>query len=123
MARTETSRGMRALLLSARIGGGLFVAMLAFVIVVNFVIPNDEPVPQGTEWLGLAMFPLGVFVAYVLAFRFRLAGGALAIACLLGWWVHVGFDPDILGVAAVVAVPGILYVTHALLSRRRPRTA
>ena len=114
-----TGRGLRSLLLSARITGGIFVAVLLFVIVVNFVHPAGEAMPTGDEWLGLALFPLGVFVAYALAFRWKFIGGVLAIVCLFGWWAYVGFTLRILPIAAFVAIPGILYVTHALLSRRR----
>lgn len=114
----RAGRELRVLLWSARITGGLFVAILAFVIVVNLIGPAGEASPKGTEWLGLAMFPFGVFVAYALAFRWGLAGGVLAIACLLGWLAYVSFTPNILPIAAIVAVPGVLYVVHGLLSRR-----
>ena len=114
----RAERSLRVLLWSARITGGLFVAILAFVIVVNFVRPTGEAMPTGNEWLGLAMFPFGVFVAYALAFRWELAGGVLAILCLFGWWAYVSFMPSILPIAAIVAIPGILYVVHDLLSRR-----
>jgi hypothetical protein len=112
-------RGPRVLLWSARITGGIFVAALAFVIAVNIVGPTRGVLPQGSEWFGLAMFPFGVFVAYALAFRWKFIGGVLAIVCLFGWWAYVGFTLRILPIAAFVAIPGILYVTHALLSRRR----
>jgi len=116
-----TGRGLRVLLWSARIAGGIFVATLAFAIVVNFVGPTREALPQGSEWFGLAMFPFGVFVAYALAFRWKLIGGVLGIACLLGWWAYVGFTLRILPIAVLVAIPGILYVVYCLLSRRRER--
>ncbi len=118
-----TRRGLRSLLLSARITGGIFVAVLVFVIVVNFVHPAGEAMPTGNEWLGLAMFPFGVFVAYALAFRWGLVGGVLAIVCLFGWWAYVSFMPGILPIAVMMAIPGILYVTHGLLSRRREQAA
>ena len=119
----RAERSLRGLLWSARITGGLFVAILAFVIVVNFVNPTGEAVPSGKEWLGLAMFPFGVFVAYALAFRWELVGGVLAILCLFGWWAYVSFMPNILPIAAIVATPGILYVVHDLLSRRSAQAA
>ena len=112
-------RGLRVLLWSARITGGIFVATLAFVIVVNFVTSTSEPPPQGSEWFGLAMFPFGVFVAYALAFRWKLAGGVLALLCSLGWWAYVGFTMGILPIAVLVGIPGILYLVHGLLLSRR----
>jgi len=113
-------RGLWVLLWIARITGGIFVATLAFVIVVNFVTSTSEP-PQGSEWFGLAMFPFGVFVAYALAFRWKLAGGVLAILCSFGWWAYVGFTMGILLIAVMVGIPGVLYVVHDLLSRRNAR--
>ncbi len=112
-------RGLKVLLWCARILGGLFVAILAFVIVANFVAPSEEPLPTGTEWFAIAMFPFGVFVAYALAFRWELAGGVLAIVCMLGWWAYAGFTAYVLLVSALVGIPGILYVVYGLLSRRR----
>jgi hypothetical protein len=76
-----TGRGLRVLLWSARITGGIGVATLAF--------------------------------------RWKLIGGVLALACLFGWWVFVGFEPKILPIALLVAIPGVLYVVYCLLSRRR----
>lgn len=116
-------RGLRVLLWIARITGGIFVATLAFTIVVNFVTSTSEPLPQGSEWFGLAMFPFGVFVAYALAFRWKLAGGVLALLCSFGWWAYVGFTLRILPIAVMVGIPGVLYVVHGLLSRRNARTA
>jgi hypothetical protein len=116
-------RRLRGLLWTARIAGGLFVAVLAFVIVVNFVTPTGDPMPEGSEWFGLAMFPFGVFVAHVLAFRWELVGGALAILCLLGWLVHVSFVPAILPIAGVLAIPAVLYVIYGLLARKRAGVA
>ncbi len=117
----QAGRGLRVLLWCARITGGIFVVTLAFVIVVNFVHPAGEPMPTGKEWLGLAMFPFGVFVAYALAFRWKLAGGVLALACSFGWWAYVGFTLRILPIAVMVGIPGVLYVVYGLLSRRNAR--
>lgn len=119
----RAGRGLRILLWSARITGGIFVATLAFVIVVNFVQPAGEPMPTGKEWFGVAMFPFGVFVAYALAFRWKLAGGVLALACSFGWWAYVGFTLRILPIAAMVGVPGVLYVVYSLLSRKGEQAA
>jgi hypothetical protein len=117
MSGSNESRGMRALRLSALITGGILVAALAFAIYANFLAPSATPAPKGSEWFGLAMFPFGVFVAYVLAFRWGTVGGAAALLLLLGWWAFVGFKLAILVVAAIVAIPGILYVVYGVLAR------
>jgi hypothetical protein len=101
----------------ARITGGLYVVALAFVVAVNFLGAEAEPAPTGREWLGLAMFPFGVLAAYALAFRWKLIGGAMALLCLLGWLVYVGFEADIIPIAAVVAIPGVLYLVYGCLAR------
>ena len=118
----RSGRGLRALLWTARITGGLYVTILVFVIIANFLAASAEPAPKGREWLGLAMFPFGVLAAYALAFRWKLIGGAMALLCLLGWLVYVGFDADIIPIAAVVAMPGVLYLVHGCLARRQVRS-
>jgi hypothetical protein len=115
----RSGKGLRALLWIARGTGGLYVAVLVFVIAANFFAASAEPVPEGREWLGLAMFPFGVLLAYALAFRWELIGGALAILCLFGWLVFVEFDADIIPIAAVVAIPGVLYLVYGCLVRGR----
>jgi hypothetical protein len=116
-------KGTRALLWVARSLGALYVALLAFTVVANFFGAGAEPAPTGREWVGLAMFPFGVLLAYALAFRWELTGGALAILCLIGWLVFVEFDADIVPIAAVVAIPGALYVVYGCLARGRARSA
>ena len=118
----RSGRGLRTLLWIARITGGLYVAVLAFVVIANFVAPSAEPAPKGREWIGLAMFPFGVLLAYVLAFRWKLIGGALAVLCLFGWLVYVGFDADVIPIAAVVAIPGVLYLVYGCLARGQVRS-
>ena len=115
----RVARSSRALLWAARITGGLIVAVLGFVVVVNVVGPTAEALPQGWEWFGLAMFPVGVLVGYALAFWRPTAGGIAALACLAVWLVYVGFATGVLFVAAIVAVPGVLYIIHAVNGRQK----
>ena len=116
-------RGARTLLWIARIVGGIYVALLVFTVVANFFGAGAEPAPSGREWVGLAMFPFGVLIAYAVAFRWELIGGALAVLCLIGWLVYVGFDADIIPIAAVVAIPGVLYLIYGCLAAGRARSA
>lgn len=109
----------RALFWTARIAGGVMAAILGFVIVVNIINPTGENAPTGMEWLGLAMFPGGVFVGYALAFMWPMTGACVALGCLLGWLVYIGFEPGVLVIAAVVGAPGVLYVIHAVKARRK----
>jgi uncharacterized membrane protein YbjE (DUF340 family) len=64
----------------------------------------------------------GIFVA-TLAFRWKLAGGVLALACSFGWWAYVGFTLRILPIAVMVGIPGVLYVVYGLLSRKGEQAA
>jgi hypothetical protein len=117
--RGDVSRSDATVLWVARVTGGLMVLVLGFVMVVNIVSPMGETPPRGWEWFGLSMFPLGVFVGYALAFWRNLAGGTTALACLLVWLVYVRFATGVLLIAAVIAVPGILYLVYAARVRRR----
>lgn len=119
----DAARAGRALLWTARISGGLMVAVLAFVMIVNIANPTGEALPSGWEWFGLAMFPLGVFIGYVLAFRWAMVGGITVLACLAAWLIYVEFASGILFIAAIVAAPAVLHVIYAANARQEGSTS
>jgi hypothetical protein len=118
-AEVRVSWTDRALLWAARITGGVMVALLGFVIVVNAVGTTRDALPRGWEWFALAMFPLGVFVGYALAFWRPMVGGITALMCLAAWLIYVRFAANLPLIAAVIAVPGVLYLVHAVKTRRK----
>ena len=69
--------------------------------------------PAGVrEWAYLALFPLGFSVAYLLGWRWPLAGGWAALASMALSLLVIGrvFDPQAYAVWAMLCAPGVLYI-------------
>lgn len=73
------------------------------------------------EWVGLLLFPLGVIVGFAVAWWKEGIGGAITIACLLGFYLVYGLALNgriNQGWAFVVfASPGLLFLLSWLRSR------
>ena len=119
--RGSLPRSARIVLLSARVIGGLLIA----VVIVTFVAEALGPgrvLPTPVEMLGLAMFPIGVCVGYVVGWKRPLAGGVVSIACLAGFvvWLLVQRDSlRALPALLVFALPAALLVFHGIAWGRR----
>ena len=90
----------------------------------------QSPGPTGQEWIGLALFPIGVCVGLALAWFREGLGGTFALACLVAFyaWNLIGSGslphspfflfigaPSVLFIAASIQTHRI---THARTSRR-----
>jgi hypothetical protein len=81
--------------------------------------------PTSTEWIGLAVFPTGIVVGLLIAFRKEFQGGAIAVLSLVGfyiWHFAVSGKLDAGPWFALIAAPGFLFVLANLLSKSRPAT-
>jgi len=107
--------------------------MLAFLAVVLVALgPDGQAAGQSVpliEWLLLSLYPLAA-LGLILAWRWELLGGTLAVACMLleivGFRLVKGGYPDLFGYAVplvLFALPGILFVICWVLSRRSPAPA
>ena len=47
---------------------------------------NQGPGPAGLEWIGPALFPIGVLIGLALAWFWEGFGGFVALACLVGFY-------------------------------------
>ena len=80
------------------------------------------------QWVGLIFFPLGVVAGMAVAWWREGVGGLVTVGSLLGFYVwHVlagGWVPRGF-IFVVFALPGFLFLLHALLARRAdgPRLA
>ena len=100
---------------TARIVGSLLV-LVCTMIAIGQGIPNpfSQPGTVRLGFLGLAL----IFGGIVAGWRWEFSGGAMSI---LGWCVFVAAvmrPRGMTGFVAALAVPGVLYVTSALLRRR-----
>lgn len=97
--------------------GILFV--LAFV--VGESMGGSSPLPTLQDWVGLALWPIGVGVGLVVAWYREKLGGILAVGCLAVFYawnlLRFGYLPQ--GpYFCLVAAPGLLFLILGLLSER-----
>lgn len=98
-----------------------------YVILLFFVGERFEITRIGArEWVGLLLFPFGVIVGFALAWWKEGLGGAISIACVLGFYLVYGLVLNgrlNQGWAFfVLALPGFLFLLSWLRSHSgRPR--
>ena len=95
------------------------ITVLAFAIGESVGSSGPRPTPQ--EWVGLALFPIGVVVGLVVAWYREAWGGALALGCLIGFYLwnffrsgHLPRGPYFI----LFAAPGLIFLIVGSLSRR-----
>ncbi len=112
-----------AVLWIARISGSLIVVLFVFVAVSGLLSPGQS-LPTPREWLQLSMFPIGLCVGYVVAWRWQFLGGVISLGCLVLFFVVMWASGNpVHGVPAFYpfAVPGLFFIWYWLLSRRAAR--
>jgi len=101
------------------------LVILAFA--VNSFSPTGGPTPTAQEWIGLALFPIGLSIGLILAWRHEAARGVISVACIVGFYIwnlahsgHLPHGPFFY----LLAAPSLLFIAAALFYRRsaRPRT-
>jgi hypothetical protein len=98
------------------------LASIAFVLafLIGEGLSDGSRGPNVAEAVGLALFPLGVGVGLVIAWRWEILGGALAIGCLIAFYLWLLIIDGKLPRGPyflLVAAPGILFMIHRFLSR------
>lgn len=103
----------------ARMWGSAIVALMVLFAFMHTVSP-DAPPPTGSEWVGLAFFPLGVCAGLVLAWRWEGLGGGIAVGSYLAfyaWMLVSGSGLPSGPYFSLAAIPGALFLLCWLLSR------
>ena len=104
---------------------------IAFVLTmfIGEGLSGEGPMPTAVEWVGLALFPGGVFVGLVLGWRREGLGGAIAVLSLIAFYVwEYAYSGDLAGgpFFLLVAAPGFLFLLCWRLTRHnqaQPRPA
>ena len=104
-------------------GARVLSLVSTFVILLFFVGERFEiSRVAAREWVGLLLFPLGVVVGFAVAWWKEGLGGAISIACVLGFYLVYGLVLNgrlNQGWAFfVLASPGLLFLLSGLRSRR-----
>jgi hypothetical protein len=98
---------------------GIFAALM---FVAGEIMQGSGPRPTPQEWVGLALWPIGVGVGLILAWRREKLGGFLTLGCLAAFY---GWDLLRSGRLPrgpfffLLAAPGLLFLLAGFLSNRR----
>jgi hypothetical protein len=100
----------------------LLSILAVLVLAVGEIAGGSGPRPTLQEWVGLALWPIGVGVGLLIAWYREELGGTIALGCLVGFYawnlLHSGHLPR--GpLFALMAAPGLLFLIAAFLSRRQ----
>lgn len=114
------SMAHKLILWTARITGTLLLAFLLFMLVGHLVGDANGPEGMrfngGTEILSFILFPVGSIIGLALAYKRALLGGLIAVLSMALLFV---MRPDLLSLSFVLMMlPGALYVTYGLMSRK-----
>ncbi len=113
---TGHSQQSRALLWTARIMGTLIILFLVMMVIGYAVNPNGN-LPLTDEIFLLALFPIGMCIGYLLAWKWPLAGGIVGTASIVVFLI-ASRDADMIATLAFLSIPGVLFVVYGVLSRR-----
>ena len=99
------------------------VVSILFVLVfaIGEMIGGNGPRPTAQEWVGLALWPVGVSAGLVVAWYREKIGGMLALGCFLAFYVWNLFRSGRLPRGPfffLVAAPSLLFLVVGLLSHR-----
>jgi hypothetical protein len=108
------SKNMRTVLWIARISSAVLVIFLVFMVVGYTINPQgDGSGPTGRERIGLALFPFGLCVGYIIGWRWQLLGGIFSLVCM-GAFIVLMREWDMALIGLIALVPAILYITYGI---------
>ena len=95
--------------------------ILVFLFAIGESLRPSGSVPGFQEWVGLALWPVGVAIGLLLAWLREATGALLALACLAAFYIwnlvrsgHLPRGPFFF----LIAAPALVFLLAAILSRR-----
>ena len=104
----------------AKIWSILSLILITAIIVGEIVSPHSLPPSSFRDIIGLVLFPFGVCLGMLLAWRWEGLGGIISVACFFGFYSALWlFDRRLPRgpYFALVAAPGLLFLVSYLLDR------
>lgn len=106
----------------ARVWSVVSVGFVLCILVGELVYPHAAPPSSVREMVGLLLFPLGVCVGLVLAWRWEAVGGAIALGSLALFYLVLFLSDGRFPRGpyfALVAAPGLLFLVAWAIGTRR----
>jgi hypothetical protein len=102
-------------------GWSILSTIFVLIFAVGEGFGNQGPGPSAQEWVGLALFPIGVCVGLALAWYREGLGGILALGCLVAFYAwnllrsgSLPHGPFFL----LIGAPSLLFIAARLQTRR-----
>ena len=119
----NNANGLRLLRWIALISGSLVLAFVAFMLGADLIGAMQEGRSWGhmdvSDTLQFLLFPIGLLVGLVLAYKWEMLGGAVTVMSMLTLCL---LSTDLFRHAFYLwALPGMLYMIHAWLMSKTSR--
>ena len=114
-------RGLTVLLWVARGTSGLIVLLMAVTLISGALDPEGIP-PTADEAVALALFPVGMCIGYIAAWKWPLWGGVVSCVCVAVFLLLMR-EPDVVPPVVIMTLPAVMFVVYGLLMRWRGRPA
>ena len=95
--------------------------LIIFLFAIGESLRPIGPVPTYKEWIGLALWPVGVAIGLLTSWLRELLGGMLALGCLIAFYIwnlfrsgHLPRGPFFF----LIAAPALVFILAAALSPR-----
>lgn len=101
-------------------------SVLAMGIIAIFATSGGG-VPSKAEWIAIALFPAGVLIGMIIAWKREMPGAIISLASLLIFYGYMfaqsAFAADMryVGNFALFGIPGVLFLAAGLLTRLEKR--
>lgn len=113
---------IRVLRIIARIWSLLSIGFI-LLIFVGEALNGERPAPTPLEWFGLALFPGGVLLGLIIAWRYEGLGGIVTLSSLGAFYIWNFLQSGRLAGGPfffLAAAPGLLFLICCMLERRCP---
>jgi hypothetical protein len=94
--------------------------LIIFLFAIGASLRPSGPVPTYREWIGLALWPVGVAIGLLVSWLREALGAIIALACLAAFYIwnlfrsgHLPRGPFFL----LIAAPAFVFLLSAALSR------
>jgi len=111
----NSSLGLRAILWTARVMATLII-LFCMTMIIAYAVDPFEGTPEGFEVALLALFPVGMCIGYLLAWKWPLTGGIVSITCIVMFLIALG-EADMIATLALISIPGLLFIAYGVLTR------
>ena len=112
---TKVPRNLRIFLWATRIISNLIVLFIVLFLIGYTVNPQGNPTQN--EIILLILFPIGMCVGYLVAWKWPLVGGTISLSCNIIFLI-LKSGAGMITMVTIFGIPGILFILYEILKKR-----